>query len=387
MEGSAPTLPWGQEVLQRLRTAHKHTRDMFEGAVDIRDFHQGTEIANYWAFVTLCYSGIVQSIKVLIAYEREVTIEQLLILKEAGKWKYRSHDVGRLFSLMDDNARRVLRDYYSRFQSLHNYIDVDNVEEFLNLISGPSGNGYERWRYSLIETEGEIPRISVVCMLSIWSALVALIRSRFSQERRKRGITMPEDEMRKQLRLTSILASGDDLCGNALSSVARIFWELHRGICLRTERFDWWSDLLRGAVSSTENNRSNIAMFISRAIGKCPTGISVRWNDNSQRFEDIPWNLPKRVTDAVPGGAQGFPPEEYDELLRSVYRRGFSVCENLSGIPMAPKWSCTLVAKKKHESGEMLILRVWAQKYAPHLQIELDGSDTWEATPIQDWLQ
>ena len=105
-----------------------------------------------------------------------------------------------------------------------------------------------------------------------------------------------------------------------------------------------------------------------------------------QRFEDVPWNLPERVIDALPCGTQEFFPERYDDLLRNVHQEGFSVRENLGGVPTDPKWSCTLDAEKKDESGELLILKVWAQKFAPYLHIELEGSDSWKTTSIQEWV-
>jgi hypothetical protein len=75
-EEIAWTLPWGQEVLQRLRTAHRNTREGFERAPRTRDVHEGTEIANFWPFVTGCYSGIEQSFKVVIAGQRGLTVKQ-----------------------------------------------------------------------------------------------------------------------------------------------------------------------------------------------------------------------------------------------------------------------------------------------------------------------
>ena len=92
------------------------------------------------------------------------------------------------------------------------------------------------------------------------------------------------------------------------------------------------------------------------------------------------------MIDALPCGTQEFIPERYDDLLRHVYQEGFSVRENLGGVPTRPKWSCTLVAEKKEKSGDVLILKVWAQEFAPYLHIELEGSDAWKATSIQEWV-
>ena len=54
-DGSAWKLPWGDEVLQRLRTAHRSTtREAFERELKAHDLHPGTEIANHWPFITGC---------------------------------------------------------------------------------------------------------------------------------------------------------------------------------------------------------------------------------------------------------------------------------------------------------------------------------------------
>ena len=339
-ERSVWNLPWGQEVLQRLQTAHKNTQEGFERAPKTRDYHQGTEIANYWPFVTGCYSGIEQSFKVLIASERGLTVNQLI--KETGK-EYRTHDLGCLFSDIDDSAKQVLDEYYERFQSLHNYIEPSNLQQFLSEISGRSGSGYERWRYSLVETDGEMPRICVECMLSMWGATVDLIASRHYPDT-GRHVTMPDDELRDAMKASFSDASDDDIeavndfmdpHANALSAVAMLLWKDHRGICTEADGSDWLATFLRRTMSAIteESNRSNVSMFINRARGKFSSGLSVLWNCQHQRFEDIPWNLPKRVIDALPCGTQEFVPEQYDDLLRHVYQEGFSVRENLGGVP------------------------------------------------------
>ena len=248
------TLPWGIEVLQRLKTAQRNTKEAFERAPKNRDLHQGTEIANHWAVATLCYSGIEQSFKVTIASERGVTAEQRR--KEGGK-KYRTHDVGCLFSSMDESARELLSEYYPRFQSLHNYIDLGDLQDFLNQISGPSGSGYERWRYSLVETGRGIPRISVECMLSIWGATVELIESRQYPDRGN-DVLMPDDEPRQAVHASFHDATDDDIeslndstdqHSSDLSAIAELLWKRRRGIRSEADGADWLSRFLCRTLS------------------------------------------------------------------------------------------------------------------------------------------
>ena len=380
----------GKEVLQRLRTAHKTTRESFERELKAHDLHPGTEIANHWPFITGCYSGIEQSFKVIIASERGMTVQQLL--KDKGR-KYLTHDLGCLFSEIDADARQTLDEYFARFQSLHNYIEASNLQQCLNEVSEPRGSGYERWRYSLVETEGEMPRISVVCMLSLWGATVDLIANR---QHRGPHVTMPDDELQDAWHADFKHVSDEDKEAlsefvdpheSALSAVAMLLWKDHRGICSDAEGTDPLAPFLRRTLAAVneESNRSNVSMFIKRSIGKSPSGLSVRWNCELHRFEDIPWNLPYEVIDALPCGTQKYFPERYDDLLRKVYQEGFSVRENSGGVPTDPEWRCTLVAEKKEESGEMSVLKVWEQTFAPYLHIELQGSDAWKTTCIREW--
>lgn len=389
-KNDAWTLPWDREVLERLEAAQKTTSDAFKNRDRGRDLHPGTDIANHWPFITGCYSGVEQSFKATIANHKGLTVEQLL---EEDPRKYKNHHLGRLFSWMDEEAKEALNEYYERFQSLHNYIAVSKLQMFLDEISGgPEGKGYERWRYALVDTESKIPRNSVDCMLAIWEATVKVLQLRVNLVK-SQSIVMPDQELCRAIYVNFGNMHCEDITAlrtlyenNELSAVARLLWNDHRGICREADDSDRLSLFLRRKLNAIKckSDNANVARFITRAVGKDASGLSVRWNAERKRFEDVPWNLPERFADSVPTGAQKYSPKDYDDLLRKIYQEGFDVRENLGRVPDDPKWCCVLEAKRQED--EMRVLRLWAQKYAPYHYVEMEGSDSWKATSVRTWL-
>lgn len=163
------------EKMQRLHTAHKMTKEMFEGKQIPRDMHAGTNIAQIWLFITAGYSGLEQTIKFLIAEENSLTINEV-------RRRYRTHNIERLFRELNDSTKNVVRDYYRRFQSLHSYITVESLDEFLTIVSNSDGKGYERWRYTLIEDEEQLPRNSAEALIAIWGVCTEIASERVDED-------------------------------------------------------------------------------------------------------------------------------------------------------------------------------------------------------------
>ena len=127
---------------------------------------------NAWPTITLAYSGIEQSMK-------------LLLIKGGGLSKElsRTHDISELFSVLQEKNQKYLQDSYSIYQSLHDYIPKTTLDEFLDHI----GDGYNSWRYFLTESEEKPPpQNSPGAMMEVWSALkdILLDRSLFHVKRR-----------------------------------------------------------------------------------------------------------------------------------------------------------------------------------------------------------
>lgn len=108
---------------------------------------------------------------------------KLLILKQKGvtkiPCKLKTHDLDKLYGLLDDSERRVVADYYRTYRSLHNFdsgeIELDTVDQFIRYI----GKGYTSWRYILIEDPVEVPKLHIGLMLETWRALVDISRKHY----------------------------------------------------------------------------------------------------------------------------------------------------------------------------------------------------------------
>ena len=131
-----------------------------------RDMFAEYEALAAWSTVTCCYSGIEQAMKVSP--------------ENAGLYRkecHRHHDIGKLFKALEEEEQRVLGVSYAKYQSLHNYIPLDNVGSFLDAID----EGYQTWRYFLLEGPEDVgwpPTTHVGAMLEIWSALTDIIQAR-----------------------------------------------------------------------------------------------------------------------------------------------------------------------------------------------------------------
>ena len=131
-----------------------------------RDMFAEYEAIAAWSTVTCCYSGIEQAMKCL--------------LKMAGLYSkklHKHHNIGKLFKELVPEEKKVIEVSYAKFQSLHYYIPIDNVDSFLDAIDA----GYQAWRYFLIEGSEEgrwPPTTHAGAMLDIWSALTDIIQAR-----------------------------------------------------------------------------------------------------------------------------------------------------------------------------------------------------------------
>ena len=290
------------EKVQRLLTAHKKTKEMLESEPVTREFHPGSDIARNWTVITAGYIGLEQTFKYLIAEENNLSIEELREIREGRKHPYKTHDVSKLFKRLAKSTRGVVRDFYGRFQSLHPYITVGTMDEFLREVSGEGGEGYERWRYTLIEDK-ELPKNSPEALVAVWEVSVQIAEERVWGNSRVR---MPDEALTRefcyQLEAMEMQVSCDrqnagepfrDIAretkdwlwkfGHPLNAFADVLWHFSRyeehG---QTEVSEWLSDALTrwtNVVLSRPDiaGRTSLRAFVGRAQGHRPYGQSLRW--------------------------------------------------------------------------------------------------------------
>ena len=381
------------EKVQRLLTAHKKTKEALEAEPVTRELHPGTDIARKWTVITAAYSGLEQTIKYLLAEENNHSIAELIAFREGEKYVYRTHDGARLFSRLTEPTQDVVRDFYGRFQSLHTYITVETVDEFLNVVSGADGTGYERWRYTLIE-EKELPRNSPEGLVAIWGVCVQIAEKRVWNK----PLVMPEEALKSELLMKlnhlgrKVSRDRQDAgepfqsiaheirgwawrTGHPLNAFAGVLWHFSRyeehG---QDDVSEWLSDALtrwvRGVIASPATaGATSLRIFAERAQGNTPDGQGLRWDRNANRFEAVPWSMESRHQDALPPEAVviGDPTEggtPLRTLWQAVRRSGHHVLENrgFDGPANEDSWFCTLELRAEGESGGRPILTIWQKR-------------------------
>ena len=171
------------EKVQRLLTAHGRTKKTLEKEPVVWELHPGTDIAQNWPVITAAYSGLEQTIKYLTAEEKGLTVQELFdfAVAENGQanedgrrhYPYRTHNLGRLFSRLEERTKKTVREVFKRYKSLFPQIRIGSVDQFLHRVSGGNGDGdgSVRWRYALIE-EKTLPRNTPAALVAIWGVCV-----------------------------------------------------------------------------------------------------------------------------------------------------------------------------------------------------------------------
>ena len=385
------------EIVQRLGTAQARTGEAYEDTYKGRDLHPGTEIAGAWPFITAAYSGIEQTFKFLIAGARGQTVEQLVATRgpKGSKGKaqqpYRHHHLGRLYESLEEPIRAELAEQYRRFRTLHPYIGPATARKFLNAVSAQDGRGYELWRYSLTAPETKLPQNSVAALLWIWDVAVQLCEPERDgweltgvYERLRDGFAWSLEEILDKLNMERIgegqanddvgreAAEWIEAHGGPVNAYAALVHRAHRGL-LPAADAGGLSDLFAASLKAwvlkdhgdAVKPQSDVRVFVDRATGYRGPGRSVRWNHETNGFEDMPWELPQTTADAPPAGSYRF---EHDgrttrrlQEMRRVFKQGFQVRENYPATEEMPagKWLCTLLGEKEVAPGDKLTVRFW----------------------------
>ena len=354
------------EIVQRLGVAYRKTRKFLESQPITRDLHPGSEIASNWTIITAAYSGLEQSIKYLIAEEKSCTIRELLNLGgENGNGKirnrpYQTHNLASLFHHLEEETKSVIRDYFAQYQSLHSYITIETVDDFLSEVSGVDGRGYELWRYTLIEEDERLPRNSAEGMLAIWGICVEIARSRLYGSQ---GVRMLDDKLSSILSDKLFCSFTDQFVEIQYSrSVDQRLLDLGReaydGIFEGKHPLNAFAEILQHFGANKSHGLSGFPEFVSKAVhiwierisnfnekpgitslrifieraqGKTPAGESIRWNCDSRRFEIVPWSLDLITDNTLPLDAIAIEHPDCLQKLKDVARNcGYTIRENRS---------------------------------------------------------
>ena len=395
------------ETVQRLLTAYNKTKETLEAEPVTWELHPGTDIARNWTVITAAYSGLEQTLKYLVAEENGLTIPELINFSpsrnadanecQPNTYPYRTHNLGWLFARLQEPTQEVVRDFFGRFQSLHSYIAIRRADQFLNVVSGRQGAGYERWRYTLIE-DRPLPQNSPEALVAVWGVCIQMAEERLWKNQRVR---MPDKELAQVFcqRLDMLLVnvsvdrqnagepfqdiSGEIRLwlwrgGHPLNAFAEVLWHFARyGSHGVEDVSQWLSATLTRWVNEVVANplasaRTSLRAFLTRAQGLTPDGESVRWNTADNRFEAVRWSLEKRFRDTLPPHAAVI-----GNLTRHVTplttlwvaakESGYRVVENRAfrGPPGPDPWFCTLV-QAENAGTVKPVLSIWQQRDSDH---------------------
>ena len=118
----------------RLDSAYTQTRDLSETRPWAHEIVRDYGLGQDWPIVTAAYSGIEQTLKFLIALDRDITIQELIAIRA-----FRTHRLAFLFDHLSCENQRAAQRYYARWQSLYSHVDVATCEEF-----SPTSGGRRR---------------------------------------------------------------------------------------------------------------------------------------------------------------------------------------------------------------------------------------------------
>ena len=393
-----------REILQRLKIAQRQTERAFLRDGLLPDLHPGTEIASAWPFITAGYCGVEQTFKSLVANNRGISVKELVATPGAKKneFPFRTHDLHALYEDLDCPTREKLEDYYRIFRSLHDYLDVGSLGDFLEIVSNPpegkAGRGYESWRYSLTDPESRIPRNSPVFLLAIWSAAVMVIEDR---EYERRSVLTPDQEIMAHLSqglefiMSTVSVRRQDKGlpfenyieqyqawvrphGHPLNALATVLRDANRGVGpsqsgasgTLEESLVEWTAWLRKHVEQDANH--NVRRFHARALGLPGGAGGIRWNAEERLFEGVPWELSPKWADAPPSGSFRFDSlngGRRDSVANFLRSKGLQVRENRHlGAPArseGDEWLCTLSAEPNAtglSENERFGVRMWESR-------------------------
>ena len=116
--------------------------------------------------------------------------------------------------------------------------------------------------------------------------------------------------------------------------------------------------------------RGALFTFVRRALGYFPTGESVRWNPDVQRFENVPWPLECETSDREPEEATRVEPEDNAAgRVRDIWHHaridGYKVKETRAfGAEPAPvdQWNLRMRVFDRVEGAEVARISIWQQQ-------------------------
>ena len=311
--------------------------------------------------------------------------------------RYRIHQLATLFRRLDSHTREAVEHDYAVWQSLYDYLTIPRCVEFLEHIQGNNNEGHLDWRDCLIQ-EHLSPPNSADAMLAIRASLIRRCEDRVEIARHA-GTRRADEEVRSDLAECMERACMDwkQRAAENGEPIPSLRAELARwapsGACMvnniaallgHRERYfevperegrepmrKMLNEFLRQLTyDPRQGKRGALPTFAQRALGCFPTGQSVRWNQETMHFENVPWPLRSASRDDAPQGATRFAPEDNAEgKLRDIWHHtgfaGYEVKETREfavTLDQPVQWHLRMRVYDQHERAEDARISVWQER-------------------------
>ena len=249
----------------------------------------GQEIWDAWPFVTLTYSLLEQSLKALVS-KRDSTYGK-------DEMKDDGHSLIYVYKRLPDSDKERMQKAYRAYQSLHHYIETEEIKEFLTFRDKEGKtvtvDPYVEWRYVLLEGwSGKIwSKTSPEALLEIARQALDILQNAVTGQEKE--IRTVGDRLNDSLRVGIRRKSCDCLSGEEGE------WKTLRGsnhinmvsVCLRAANLS----LLQGKVEYDTEGRFDEVRYITElaslfgeefpvAMREFMDSLSERSNPNIRQF-------------------------------------------------------------------------------------------------------
>ena len=360
------------------------------------------QLGQEWPTISAAYSGIEQTLKFLIALDKGLTVDELLVKdgivenpeeEPNRRTKYLIHKLGTLFSRLDSGTRDIVEQEYAIWQSLYDYIPICRCADFLGHIQGDSDQGHLDWRYCLIQGKSPLQN-SADAMLAIWALLVRRCEARAGHPHRSGTRTANEEvadglseyleaactdadtwavENNKPIdSLTAEYAGWVPTKTSLINNMATLLGHCSRyGHVPEDEGSESWTYVLAHCVRRLmhdvrQERRGPLFTFVRRVLGDFPTGASVRWNPDAHLFENVPWPLQCETSEQQPVGATRVESEDNaDGRLRDIWHHaridGYEVKETrrFAANRLDDRWYLRMRVFDRVQGTEQACFSVW----------------------------
>ena len=153
------------DKVQRLKTWHEEAKEKLER---MTENERESNVSQSWCLFFTGYRRLEHALKFLVPEERQISIKELDQEKgSTGDPDFNTDIIKELFSLLDECTKKVTREYYERFQSLHSYIQVQKLDKLIEVASDQVEKSKEHQSHTVNESDDFSPYNCAVALTAI----------------------------------------------------------------------------------------------------------------------------------------------------------------------------------------------------------------------------